>query len=126
MTSYVIWMDSKEGKVFGLVPEGSKVKHLHTHGHQTHPQHGGDNNREHNHGLDPFFKEMAESIKDAKEVIVLGPSDAKLHFKTYLDKHFAHTIAKAVVAVEASDHPTDNQILAHARKFFKTFDAFQA
>ena len=125
MASYVIWMDSKEGKIFDLEPEGTKVRHLHTHGHKHRPQPGGDGNKDHNHGLDPFFKEIANSIKDAKEVIVLGPSEAKLHFKNYLEKHFAHTLAKSVVAVEAADHPTDNQILAHARKFFKAFDAFR-
>ena len=119
MASYVIWMDSKEGKIFDLLPEGPKVRHLHTHGHKNRMPPYGDNNSEHHHHLDAFFKEIADSIKDAKEVIVLGPSEAKLHFKSYLEKHFAHTLATKLVAVETVDHPTDNQILAHARKFFK-------
>ncbi|MBI3556281.1 MAG: translational machinery protein [Deltaproteobacteria bacterium] len=118
-------MDSKEGKVFDLLPEGTKVRHLHTHGHKYKPQPGGDHNEAHQHGLDGFFKQLADSIKDAKEVIVLGPSEAKVHFKSYLEKHFAHTLAKKIVAVETVDHPSDNQILAQARKFFKAYDAFQ-
>lgn len=125
MASYVIWMDSKEGKIFDLVPEGTKVRHLHTHGHKHPSQPGGDNNKDHHHGLDVFFSEIAASIRGAKEIIVLGPSEAKLHFKSYLEKHFGNTLAKKLIAVETVDHPTDNQILAHGRKFFKEYDAFQ-
>lgn len=119
MSSFVVWMDSKEGKIFELSPEGKSVKHVRTHGAKHHHE-------SHQQNLDGFYKELAESIKNAKEVVVIGPSDAKLHFKAYLGKHFTNTIAKKVVAFETVDHPTDNQILEHARKFFKAYDAFHS
>lgn len=125
MAAYVIWMDSKEGKVFDLTPEGTKARHIHTHGHKNKPQPYGDHNGEHHRANEGLYKDIAESVKDAKEIILMGPADAKLHFKAYLEKHYAHSLAKKIVAVETVDHPTDNQILANARKFFKTYDLFQ-
>lgn len=125
MSSYVIWIDSKECKIFELASGEPKVKRLQTHSAGHNLQQYGDKNAAHHHGLDPFFKDVAQSVREAKELILLGPAEAKVHFKAYLDKHFAHDLAKRVVAVETVDHPTDNQILAHARKFFRSFDAFQ-
>jgi stalled ribosome rescue protein Dom34 len=122
MGSYVIWLDSKESRIFELVPDGPKIKYIHAHGIRHKLPAYGDHNSEHHHGHDKFFKEIADSINDAKELIVLGPSEAKVHFKAYLEKHFANTLAKKLVAVETVDHPTDNQILAHARRFFKAYD----
>ena len=43
----------------------------------------------------------------------------------YLEKH-APAVKKAIVAVEAMDHPTDGELLAHARRAFKAIDRMQS
>jgi hypothetical protein len=35
-------------------------------------------------------------------------------------------IAKRIIGIETVDHPTDGQILAYAKKFFKKFDQLNA
>jgi len=49
---------------------------------------------------------------------------AKDHFKTHLETHHTAGLAKRIIGMEVVDHPTDNQILAASRKFFKTYDLF--
>ena len=125
MKSYVIWLDSRESKIFAMIPGGPEVKHLHTHGHKHHTDPHGKHTSTAHPEAEPLFKDLAAQIQDAKEILLCGPSQAKTHFKTYLDQHFGHTLAKKVIGVENMDHPSENQILEFARKFFRSYDAFQ-
>lgn len=72
----------------------------------------------HLHENEKYYHTVAEELANATEILVVGPGPARTHFKAHLDHHHP-ALAKKVLAVEAMDHPTDNQILAHARKFFK-------
>jgi stalled ribosome rescue protein Dom34 len=121
MATYVIWLDSEKAHVFNLKPTGVEKSHLEKKGmdHHTH------NKKDHHHDSAPdhFFHELAIRISDAKEILLMGPGLGKNHFQTHLEKHHA-PLSKKVVGVESSDHPTDNQVLATARKFFKTYDLF--
>ena len=121
MSTYVIWLDSEKAQIFDLKPAGVEKSHLEKSGkdHHTHNKkdHHGDPSTEH------FFHTLATKVADAHEILVLGPGQSKGHFKTHLENHHS-ALAKKVVGVENSDHPSDNQILASARKFFKTYDMF--
>lgn len=122
MSNYVVWVDSEKAHVFALTTSGVVKSHLEKRGadHHTHNKkdHHGDSNLEH------FFRDLAVLIKEAEGVLILGPGRAKTDFKTHLETHHAAGLAAKVVGVEASDHPTDNQILATARTFFKGYDLF--
>ena len=121
MADYVIWLDSEKAQIFDLKPSGIEKSQLKKSGmdHHTHSKkdHRGDSAAEH------FFRDLAKKLKGAEQVLVLGPGLAKNHFKTHLETHH-DGLAKKIVGIENSDHPTDNQILATARKFFKTYDLF--
>jgi stalled ribosome rescue protein Dom34 len=122
MSDYVIWVDSEKAKIFALKTTGIEKSHLDKGGmdHHTHNKkdHHGDN------GLEHFFRDLAVKLKDAEQLLILGPGLAKNQFKTHLESHHTNGLAKKIVGLENSDHPTDNQILAEARKFFKTYDLF--
>jgi stalled ribosome rescue protein Dom34 len=109
-----------------MVPEGPQVQHLHTHGAKHHNQPHGKHTLSHHPETVALFHDVANSIQDAKEILLCGPGEAKIQFNQYLQKHFAHSIAKSVVATETVDHPTDKQILDFARKFFKSYDLFKS
>lgn len=122
MATYVIWMDSEKAQIFNLKTSGIEKSHLEKHkgDHHTHSKkdHHGDPATEH------YFRDLAVRLKDAEEVLILGPGLAKNHFKTHLENHHGEQLAKKIVGIENSDHPTDNQILAEARKFFATYNLY--
>lgn len=73
--------------------------------------------------MDPaFMNEVAHAVSQAGEILLIGPGNAKSEFTTYLDSHNPGLRAK-ILGVEAVDHPSDGEIVAYARKFFKPVDA---
>jgi stalled ribosome rescue protein Dom34 len=68
-----------------------------------------------------FFDEIVEAVGDAREILIVGPGQAKTHFKKDLD-HRHPKVAELVVAVETADHPSVDQLLAQARKYFRKVD----
>ncbi len=71
-----------------------------------------------------FLHAVAEAIADAGAVLVTGPANAK----TELVKHIQHhdpKLMKLILGVETVDHPSDPQLVAYARKFFKAADRMQ-
>ena len=85
--------------------------------HSRKSTHGG-----HRHGADhAFFEDIVQALQGAQEILVMGPAQTKQEFVGYLKaRHPAQ--AQQVVAVETADHPTDAQVLAHARKHFAAID----
>src|SRR5271154_6783575 len=68
-----------------------------------------------------FFDDVAQALSGAHEILVIGPAQTKQEFVAYLrDKH--PPLGKAIIAVENADHPTDAEVLAYARKHFKSLD----
>jgi stalled ribosome rescue protein Dom34 len=123
MSAYTVWIDSREAKIFKMAATSLEAQHVHTHG-----KHHGESHSKHagSHDAEKLYKEAAKIVHDASELLLVGPGDSKVHFKAYLEKHFGGTLAKKVVGMETMDHPTDNQIVAQARRFFKNYDLFHA
>lgn len=117
MATYVIWLDSREAKVFKKTGGSTEIAHAHTHG-KKHPvePHGHHADGHHREAIS-LFKDVAPTLSDASEILLLGPGEAKQHFRKYLVDHTPE-IAKKVVGVETVDHPSDAQILDFARKYF--------
>ncbi len=118
----VVWMDHAEAHVLHFTLDEAEQQIVHA---------GGKHRNIHHHagtlgsGKAPedlaYFAKVAASLADAQEILLTGPSGEKVAFRKYLEAH-AKPLAAAVVAVEASDHPTDGEILRHARKFFVAAD----
>lgn len=117
MANYVVWLDSSEAKVFELHPTEVNEKTLRR---KEIRHHNGVEKEQNNHkDSEKFFHTVAEALTGANEVLLVGPGDAKLHFKNHLERHHHTEIGKKIVGTETVDHPTDNQIVALAKKFFK-------
>ena len=72
-----------------------------------------------------FLHAVAHSIADAGAVLITGPAQAK----TQLIKHIHHhdpKLMNLIVGVETVNHPSDAQLVAHARKYFHATDRMQA
>ena len=55
------------------------------------------------------------------ELLITGPSDAKLGLIKHIHAHHAALVPN-IVGVETVDHPTDGQIVAYAKKYFRAAD----
>lgn len=118
----VVWIDHKEAHVLHFTQETAESEIIQT--QSTHPHlhiksgiPGSGHAPENIH----FFNDIANAIKDAREILIVGPGFEKLEFMKHLMKH-QHAVAEKVLSMETVDHPTDRQILAHARKYFMKAD----
>lgn len=121
MTSHLhaaVWLDHHEAKIFHVDEEGSDEKVVRAAAHHVH-RHPKGSSEQHLHPEDAprFFKEIAHALADVTELLILGPSTAKLQFVRHLHAHDRALEAK-VVGIETVDHPTDAQLVAHVKAYF--------
>jgi len=117
MSAAVVWVNHSEAKIFRLMPNQKPV------GEKLEGGPHGHNDGKKQHDIDKFFHTLSGRLDGVKEVLLVGPGTAKQEYKHYLEKHNA-ALAKCIVGMENADHPTDNQILALARKFFHAYDLY--
>ncbi len=117
----VVWLDHREAKVFFFdkykVEEIDLASHKHD---QIHRRAGSISGKRTQEDHD-FYHQVVETLRPAKEWLVMGPGTAKLELVKHIHKH-DHTLSDHIIGVETADHPTDRQIVAHAREYFKAAD----
>ena len=118
----VVWIDHRAAHIFGFnwnEADRQIVRHQDA-PHMIHHKAGlGDSG--HMHEDKTFLEAVAKGLVPASEILIVGPGAAKTELKKYLDTHHPD-VAKKVLGVEALDHPTDGELLAFARKFFRAAD----
>ena len=124
MTHYhaCIWLDHREAKIFGINAEEADEVVVHDHAAPRHIHRRADHvhlgKAKPDHA---FFDAIAKDLHDFKAILIAGPGQARTELAGYLtDKYPA--LAKRVWGIEAMDHPTENQIVAAARKYFHAAD----
>jgi stalled ribosome rescue protein Dom34 len=118
----VVSMDHQDAKIVSFNATHSETVVIHSGAHGHHASHKANTAGAGHKGVDrDFFNRLVDALKDFGAILLTGPAHAKLEFKNYIDSH-APALAKRVSAVESIDHPTDPQLLAHARKFFDADD----
>ncbi|MDO8772468.1 MAG: translational machinery protein [Burkholderiaceae bacterium] len=68
-----------------------------------------------------YYHAIAEALKGAQEILIVGPSSAKLQLVKHIHAH-DHDLVDKIVGIETVDHPTDAQVVAYARKYFVAKD----
>jgi len=68
---------------------------------------------------------VADALTGIDEIIASGPGVAKIALERHVAAH-RPDVATHILAVETSDHPTDGQLLAHARTAFRRIDQLGA
>ncbi|MGE0714564.1 MAG: translational machinery protein [Alphaproteobacteria bacterium] len=122
----VIWIDHREARVFGFNADAADRKVLQAHDRHHHLHHGKGHLMGRRSPPDHAFLQSAlDAVRDASEILVLGPGSAKLELIKHAHEH-APALAERIVGVESADHPTDAQILAHARAYFLKHDRMEA
>lgn len=57
-------------------------------------------------------------LAGAGQILLLGPSVTKLHFLHWVRKHDP-TLEPRIIGIETADHPSDRQLVAHVRQYFR-------
>lgn len=118
----IVWIDHHEAKIFFVeAHEVEKIKVLPEHPHSKVHLGGsadkGKKLKEDQH----YYHHVVEAVKDAAEILIVGPAQAKLELMKHISGHDAKVLNK-VVGVESVDHPSDGQIIKYARDYFKVAD----
>jgi hypothetical protein len=118
----VVWMDHAEAHVLHFTPDEAEKTVVHSAGKHRHIHHHRGTLGS---GKAPedlaYFAAVMKSLEGAQQILLTGPANEKIEFKKHLDAH-AKAFAARIVAVENSDHPTDGELLRHARKYFIAAD----
>jgi stalled ribosome rescue protein Dom34 len=114
-----VWMDGEEARVFHIRTKGFDEATVHSPKHCVHrdPKDMPTGTRNRPDDQHRFFHELAGTLKDAEQILLLGPLTAKLLFLLYLQASDP-ALAARVVGLETADHPTDGQIAAQVRRYF--------
>ena len=120
----VMWIDHREARVFhfGRHDVESLVLHPERPTRQVH--HKSNTIGSGHEVLASEFLHAAQSISDAGAVLITGPGSAKTELMTHIEKHNPKLV-KLILGVETVDHPSDGQLVAYARKYFKSADQMQ-
>lgn len=111
----VVWTDHHAAQVLQFDAEHVQEKNIRSHDHYTR-QHASGVRTEHE-----FFGEVCNALEGIAEVLVTGSHTAIADFRHYAAKHRPQT-AERIVGYEVVDHPTANQLVAAARKYFLKHD----
>lgn len=118
----VVWLDHSEAHVLHfdanaaqneIIRAHSKHKHLHSRAGTVGAGHAAEDQK--------YYHAIAHALANAEEILVVGPSTAKLALIKHLHHHDP-AIGNKVVGVETVDHPSDGQLLAYARHYFVRVD----
>lgn len=118
----VVWLDHSEAHVMHITAddvEKSVVQTAkpHAHLHAKSGTVGAGRQAEDS----AYYHAVVEALMGSKEILVVGPGQAKLQLIKHIHSH-DHDMADKVVGVETVDHPSDGQLIAYARKYFVAKD----
>jgi hypothetical protein len=118
----VVWLDHREAKVVDFSVDDKHVVNVHHKGghRQVHHRAGSVGS---GHAPDDlhFYDAIVTALGDAQEILVTGPGTAKVSFREHVTKRHG-PVARRLVGVETLDHPSEGELLAFARKYFKRVD----
>lgn len=118
----VVWLDHTHAKIFHFDAHAFEVRQVKSAHADAHLHHKSGATGSGHAAEDPkYYAAVAQALADAQEILVTGPGSAKTVFQKHLAAHNP-ALAKRIVEATASDHPTDGEVVAMARKHFKVID----
>jgi hypothetical protein len=121
----VVWIDHREARVFhfnaddaesAVVHPVNPTRHLH---HKAHAVGSGNAAED-----QAFFHSVVEAIGAASAILIGGPANEKHELFKHIQRH-APQLLPRIAAVEPLDHPSDRELVAHARQYFRAADRME-
>jgi stalled ribosome rescue protein Dom34 len=118
----LVWIDHREARVFHFDAtdvERTTVRSTHPDQHIHHKANSGDSGHV---GVDKeFLKRVTAALTHTGAILITGPANAKTELAEYI-RHTQPNLGQRISGVEALDHPSDGELVALARSFFKADD----
>ena len=115
----VVWIDHRQARVFHFNAEDADkvVVHPHRPIRDIHNKPKGGHDREET----AYLEEVTKAIGGAGAILVVGPAGEKNELVKHVER--VHPQMKVrIEGVESADHPSDGELVAHARRFLKSAD----
>jgi hypothetical protein len=118
----VVWIDHHEARVFhfsaddverAVVHPARPTQHIHHKANSVGSGHSAEDQE--------FFGAVVEAVGAAGAVLIGGPASAKHELYKHIQRHAPQLLAR-IAAVETLDHPSDGELIAHARQYFRAAD----
>ena len=114
----IVWIDHSQARIFHIGLTGEDEIVLHPHLPTRHLHHKANTIGSGHAAPDPkFLAQVMDAVRDAGQILIIGPSAAKTELAKYFRNHDSK-IGDRIVAVEAAYHPSDAEIIAYARQYF--------
>lgn len=112
----VVWIDHLTAKVFSMGLSGVTPSIVHAHLSSPHLHHkanavGDGRIEEDSH----FLEQVAKAVAGCREVLILGPGIEKAALQQYVEVAYPQIMLR----LQSCDHPTDAEIVALGRKYFR-------
>jgi stalled ribosome rescue protein Dom34 len=113
-----VFIDHREAHVFHIAPDriDEETVRVPQHLHRKHPK-LSQGAKEHPNDAKTFFHALCGSLQSAEEILIVGPSTAKLDLVRYIHKN-EHLLEPRIVGIETVDHPSSGQLIAYAKSYF--------
>ena len=114
----IVWIDHREAKLFNFGLDDVEKLVIHP-DHPSHHIHHKANTigSGHDKTSEAYLHEVVKALGDAQAILITGPAGAKTELVAHIQKHDP-AVAKKISGVETVDHPSDGQLVAHAKKYF--------
>ncbi len=118
----VIWIDHHEARIFHFTPIDMERLTLHP-DHPTRHIHHKANSIGSGHAAEDhdYLQAVAEAVADAHAILITGPANEKNELLKHIRQRDPKNV-EAIVGVETVDHPSDGQLVAYAKRYFKVAD----
>jgi stalled ribosome rescue protein Dom34 len=116
-----VWMDQNEARIFFVNADNVETMSVRSPNRHVHRHPISREDKAHPADAKRFFDEIARGLDGAAEILIVGPAKAKLDFIRHLHAH-ERNLETRVVGVETVDHPTDGQLIAYVRQYFRAVD----
>lgn len=116
----LVWLDQQTARLFRIDRNGETTdagpNQIVHHQWQSHA-HSSDEKG--------FFSDIADGLAGAAGILITGPGEERSALSSWLTEK-RPDIASNIWAVEAMDHPSDAQLVAHGRTYFSAEEKMRA
>lgn len=126
-----IWLDHKHAYIVSLIRKEQQIHQIKSNAASHYRISGGSRSKiasgeissEHRveekrkHQLHHYYQEIISEIKDAQNIFIWGPGEAKLELKKELQN--SRELSRKIQGIETADKMTEKQILTKVKEYYK-------
>jgi stalled ribosome rescue protein Dom34 len=122
----IVWIDSREAHVFRFSPDDVERQCIRSRRPFRKVHHkAGAMGAGHDHLDHRYFDEIAAALGGVEEWLLTGPGIAKNEMARHVGQHLPD-LKRTLCGLQASDHPSDGELIDQARWAFKSIDGMRS